>query len=288
MAALQLLSLSGSGARVVRYLLYCIFRSPAYAAFGTAGRPEHRKPELVLGVGGEPVLLIARNGLSAVISRIAPSNLTPDITRILAYEKVIESFHRDHTVIPMRYGCLFDEESQIIRLLEERYHQYQELLEELKGCMEMGISIISRWGTPNTESPPGTDASFCRSVKASLAFAEKAQHPGRAYLDARRAFYRQEELIAKEHSMLIEQCRAALSGLFIKCKAELKYLDISHSPSLIPLLSLYFLVPRGSVTSFHKAFQDIGLKEPAKLLLSGPWPPYNFVGSKPHPNLRAL
>lgn len=272
----------------MRYLLYCIFHSPACAAFGTAGSPEHRKLEFVLGVGGEPVLLIAKDELNAVISRIAPSQLSPDIPRILAYEKVIESFHQNHTVIPMRYGCLFDEESQIIRLLEERYNQYQALLEELKGCMEMGISILSRWGTPNTESPPGTDSSFCRSVKASLALAEKAQHPGRAFLDARKAFYAQEERIAKEHSMLTEQCRAAFSGLFIKCKAELKYLDISHPPSPIPLHSLYFLVPRGSVTPFHEAFQEISQKGPAKLLLSGPWPPYNFVLPDQNPNPHGL
>jgi hypothetical protein len=272
----------------VKYLLYCIFHSPACAAFGTAGSPEHRKLEFVLGVGGEPVLLIAKDELNAVISRIAPSQLSPDIPRILAYEKVIESFHQNHTVIPMRYGCLFDEESQIIRLLDERYNQYQALLEELKGCMEMGISILSRWETPNTESPPGTDSSFCRSVKASLAFAEKAQHPGRAFLDARKAFYAQEERIAKEHSMLTEQCRAAFSGLFIKCKAELKYLDISHPPSPIPLHSLYFLVPRGSVTPFHEAFQEISQKGPAKLLLSGPWPPYNFVLPDQNPNPHGL
>jgi hypothetical protein len=43
------------------------------------------------------------------------------------------------------------------------------------------------------------------------------------------------------------------------------------------LASIYYLVPRDSVAEFRKAFQSMSLNNPAKLLLSGPWPPYNFM-----------
>jgi hypothetical protein len=47
------------------------------------------------------------------------------------------------------------------------------------------------------------------------------------------------------------------------------------------LLSLYFLVPGSAVESFRQAFRHLSATEPARLLLSGPWPPYNFVTNNP-------
>ena len=58
----------------------------------------------------------------------------------------------------------------------------------------------------------------------------------------------------------------------VKSKTE------APSPRL-PLLSLYFLVDRAVVESFRQAFRRLSEAESARLLLSGPWPPYNFVTS---------
>ena len=63
------------------YLLYCIFRSPAQQRLG-----------IPPGVGGRPVFVVAQNGLSAGLSELAESDLVPDISQILAYEKVVETF----------------------------------------------------------------------------------------------------------------------------------------------------------------------------------------------------
>ena len=78
----------------------------------------------------------------------------------------------------------------------------------------------------------------------------------------------------KEYRQAAERCRAQFAGLFVKCTTE------APSPRL-PLLSLYFLVPRPAVTSFRQAFRQLTETESARLLLSGPWPPYNFVTSGP-------
>ena len=41
--------------------------------------------------------------------------------------------------------------------------------------------------------------------------------------------------------------------------------------------SLYFLIPRESIDAFRQAFRQLSKTDSARLLLSGPWPPYNFV-----------
>ena len=75
------------------YLLYCIF--------GTSARQDLGLPA---GIGRQPVLVVAHDGLSAALSELAESDLVPDISQTLSYERVVEHFFRDQTVIPMRYG----------------------------------------------------------------------------------------------------------------------------------------------------------------------------------------
>jgi hypothetical protein len=41
--------------------------------------------------------------------------------------------------------------------------------------------------------------------------------------------------------------------------------------------SIYFLIPRESIDAFRQVFRQLSKTDSARLLLSGPWPPYNFV-----------
>jgi hypothetical protein len=94
------------------------------------------------------------------------------------------------------------------------------------------------------------------------------------YLTARKAHYASQDRWTTEYRQAAERCREQFTGLYVKCKTE------APSPRL-PLLSLYFLVPGPAVESFRRAFRRLTETEPARLLLSGPWPPYNFVTAGP-------
>ena len=244
------------------YLLYCILSSL-----------ENRSPAALAGVDGQPVFLVSSNGLSAAISRINQSNVTPEISCILAYQRVVESFHCHPAVggvIPVRYGALFGEEFQIIRLLKERSKQYKALLKELDGCVEMGIRIlISDFGFRIADSEIPIQQLKTRNSKLETS--------GRAYLAARKVHYEQQEKFNKQAKEVIEQYRAAFNGLFLKCKTEFPSIGNPQSAIRNPVLSLYFLVRREHAERFRQVFRKIRVKEPPRLLLSGPWPPYNFV-----------
>jgi hypothetical protein len=97
---------------------------------------------------------------------------------------------------------------------------------------------------------------------------------GLTYLTARKAHYAHQDRWTDGYRQAADRCRAQFAGLFVKCKTE------APSPRL-PLLSLYFLVPRPVVESFRQAFRHLSKTESARLLLSGPWPPYNFVTGGP-------
>ncbi len=261
---------------VERCLLYCIFRTEKPATAGA-----------LAGVDGQPVSVLSRAGLCAAVSEIAQPQLTPDIPRITAYKDVVDSFHRNPAVrgiIPMRYGLIFDNESDVLHLLEKRREPYDALLKELDGCVEMGIRVLISDRCVPIEGSKKKD----KVIESEIPVSERS---GRDYLRARRAHYEEEERLSKETEEVIEQCRNTFSGLFVKCKTETPYsLDpltatfpvqsmfrLSHSRPSPPAVSLYFLVPRRSLESFRQAFRHMVCRNALKVLLSGPWPPYNFV-----------
>jgi len=59
-------------------LCYCIGPHPGLKFPGT-----------LRGVGGRPVYRVAHRRLSAAVSQINPADLTPDLPRIRAYERVV-------------------------------------------------------------------------------------------------------------------------------------------------------------------------------------------------------
>jgi hypothetical protein len=263
----------------MKYLLYCIFRNPGDTVSGSTMKPDGCRPEPVAGVGGRPVFLISCKGLGAVVSETplfcgneTRSLLSPDISRILEYEKVVESFHNDSTVIPMRYGSLFENESRIVQHLEERREQYEAMLRELDNCVEMGIRVL----IPSLEGGNGEKES---PVTRFAILDSNTPDSGLRYLKNRMACYARQEQLAEKNRSVIEQCRTAFSGLYVQCRSEDTSAALYQRMLCKPLVSMYFLVPRTQLEPFRSAFRQLCSTRSAKLLLSGPWPPYNFVTS---------
>lgn len=231
------------------YHLYCALR-----------RPESANPAMPPGVGGQTVHLVCHQHLGLAVSRVDEGDLSFDLAGVRAHEQVVASLNRCRTVIPLRYGCRLADESQVARLLLERGPRYAALLQELDGCVEMGIRLL----VPAPATPPAAP------VPVGLKDGAGPASPGLAYLKAREVHYRRLEGWSREHGRLARELQGTFSGLFTKVKAE-------GPPPRLPLLSLYFLVPRPAVASFRQRFRRFSCTAAAKLLLSGPWPPYNFV-----------
>ncbi len=235
-------------------------------------RPQPQVPPVLAGVEGRHVYLVNGRSLSAAVSRLAPREAAPDLARIRVYEQVIHAFHRNLTVIPLRYGCLLVDDSQVSRLLEERGPLFEGLLQELEGCVEMGLRVL----LPGGPVPPGAAEDNRPAPAAPPLYPGECcpERPGLAYLRARRAYYCRQETWSQGHWQACEALQDAFAGLFVRCRFE------GPGPRL-PLLSLFFLVPRAKVEGFRQAFRLLRPPDSARMLLSGPWPPYNFVSERP-------
>lgn len=241
----------------MKYLLYCIF-SPKINERADTGQS---------GVGGGRLAVVEQDGLAAVVSAILDREISKGPTTVLAYHKVIESFHDQFGVIPLRFGTIVDQEAEVEGLLEQHGDHYRALLRELDGCVEMGVRIL----VPDTN--PGPE----ERNTASILQLSKSAGTGAAYLAGRKAYHDAKALASEHDRQTIERYRGAFEGLFSNFKAETSRSAVFGASSNAVLLSLYFLVPRHSVGPFRKVCGDLRLRERAKMMLSGPWPPYNFV-----------
>jgi hypothetical protein len=234
----------------MKCLLYCVFRS--------VPQPEL---EAATGVGGKPVLVMDHGGLGAAISELKEPDLAPDVAAVLAYEGVVEFLFSRRTVIPMRYGCTVRDRSELAAVLDEHHKQYDGLIDGLEGLAEMGIQVPAN----GCDAPPETDA-----AAVSPARFPDSNGSGVSYLLAKKQYYGSADRMVERQDELVKTLCQPLSGLFVRRKVEL--------PSRgAPLLSLYFLVPRTSVERFREASRQSLKDGRTKLLVSGPWPPYNFV-----------
>src|ERR1035437_8179038 len=193
---------------------------------------------------------VTGHGVAAVVSQVEESTRRPSSSSLLAFENVVEAIDSRQTVVPMRYGCLMESEEQVVQLLEDHRQEYEALLIRLRDMTEMGIRLL--W-----------PASVVPTVSHSKC-------PGATYLASLRNRYNHDTPAAEE-VLLADRIVAP----FVHCSTEQRR-EVSSSDQG-RLLSLSFLMPKIRVGEFRNIVRDIAPPLGVKLLMSGPWPPYNFV-----------
>ena len=250
------------------------------------------------GVKGKPVIFVEAHGLCAAVSELDVEEGAPPVAELLAYAQVVEALHRRQAVVPMRYGCFLSGIPAIQDTLKARRRQYETLLAELAGHVEMGIRIllpekecenISPDGTTLPEAEPSLSSDALsmtgpeKEIPAPEATtAQTKEAPainGRAYLALRKVHYRMQEETTQGRQALMDRYIKAFSGLYARHRAE------TDAKKDAVVLSLYFLTPESKVNHFRETFGDMMAEGNDEAMLSGPWPPYNFVTpTHPHPN----
>jgi hypothetical protein len=162
----------------------------------------------------------------------------------------------------MRYGCFLNGIPAIRDVLKARQRQYETLLAELAGYVEMGIMII-------------LSEKKCENIssEATVLANEKSAINGHAYLARRRDHYQMQEEMSQDRQAFVDLYTHSFSGLYAKHRTEK---DMKNGAII---LSLYFLTPESAVNRFRETFENMIAKRNDEALLSGPWPPYNFVAT---------
>ncbi|MCX4028905.1 GvpL/GvpF family gas vesicle protein [Endozoicomonas sp. SM1973] len=257
----------------MKCLLYCLFQTPQVTDLCTG---------LPVGVQGKKVLVASYHDLFAAYSFYSDdlhqqahfansenSQKKAAIRDVLVFSQIIERLYNQYTLIPIRFGCCLDNKQQLISYLSNYYQQYTKLLTSLDNLAEFSIKALLPSQLTNKIKSALLDQGVLQEEVLS---GVNKQVAGAAYLQSRRSYYNETTNNA-ELNTFIESINDAFQGLYHQCQWEVK------TQTGQQVLSIYYLVAKKVIKPFDIAFQQLLSKSSdcQKLLLSGPWPPYNFV-----------
>ena len=219
--------------------------------------------ESMKGLDGAPLFNIPYRDIGIVVSDLNAQIQKEDKTSVLKHEEVVEMLMDKFTVLPMRFSTLFSGKEQVLLMMKNYYDDFIENLDRLREKIEFGVKTI--W--PGDLIRERITTAHRKSDNLPLV----ASSSGKSFMKEKFENYK----IDKEFEEEADRCIAIVDGFFSKFISE-KRLEKLKTDNL--LLSASYLVDKEKRDDFKKAFEELrGSGGDLKYLLSGPWPPYNFI-----------
>jgi Gas vesicle synthesis protein GvpL/GvpF len=248
--------------------LYCLARAPKPPALGKAptGVPGAKKPRVI--DAGDGLWLVAadapldRYGERPIEARLSDLDWVSSVA--LPHEAVVEHVSKTATVVPMKLFTLFHSDERALEHIRKQRKRLDRLLERLDGREEWGVRMIL------------DEVAALRTARTEAAATSKAK-TGAAFLLRKK----KEQDAAKE---LLQHARTRADELFEELSTKSD--DARRRPpppgkaGERVLLDAAFLLPRRNVKTFQSAIRTQAKKLALRgyqVVLTGPWPPYNFV-----------
>jgi len=219
--------------------------------------------ESMKGIDGAPLFNIPYRDIGIMVSDLNAQIQKEDKTSVLKHEEVVEMLMDKFTVLPMRFSTLFSGKEQVLLMMKNYYDDFIENLGRLREKIEFGVKTI--W--PGDLIRERITTAHRKSDNLPLV----ASSSGKSFMNEKFENYK----IDKEFEEEADRCIAVVDGFFGKFISE-KRLEKLKTNNL--LLSASYLVDKEKRDDFKKAFEELrGSGGDLKYLLSGPWPPYNFI-----------
>jgi len=210
----------------------------------------------VAGVAGARPRLVARAGLTAVVSEYGEERIAVTREGVLAHERVVRRVLAETTPLPFRFGTIVSE-ARLESYLDTQQAKLKAQLARVRGAVEMSVKII--WnreaaGAGAEEPAGGSGTRFLMKKRRELLGEGEAE--GRA---------------AEVDAWL----GRALEGLARESLVSLR-------PSENLILAAAHLVERGLLADYRRALGRARTERPElHFLTSGAWPPYSFTRVDP-------
>src|SRR5262245_22109900 len=274
----------GQGARYTAtdshgYYVYCITnRIPALEILKRGSVPSAMEESSVLEI-------ITVHDLAAIISQVPLSvfgeqaleahlsDATWVTVRAMRHEQVVEHFARQTSVVPLRFGTIYLDESGVQQMLEDRRSSLQAILERLKGHEEWGVNIYCDRAVLSENI-----ANISPRLREMSATAKNAS-PGQSYLLQKKI----EALRADEGKLEIERATKRIDERLSNLSdgaCRLRVLKVESTEHGELRAKFAFLVRKTEFEEFRAAAEEIASeveRAGIRIELTGPWPAYNFA-----------
>jgi hypothetical protein len=227
----------------------------------------------VSGVDAAPVKLVKADGLAAIVSRVPLREFDEEpLRRNLEVREWLEEKAHAHddvlalavgraVLVPLRFGAVYRSEDGVREMLQQRSEELSAALRNLRGRVELGVkAFLIESDDPRGDVPAATT--------------------GRDYLlQKQRARSREADVDAARREA-VGAVHERLASVADDARANPpQHPELSGRRERMALNGAY-LVPVERQEEFHEAVAALRQAyEPAgiELVVTGPWPPYNFV-----------
>ncbi len=200
-------------------------------------------PLQVSGIQGERPRFIDIETLRILVSDYTGTSIIPTKESALSHERVVEALMDQATPLPFRFGSVVSEE-KLREFVRSNQSRLKTSLEQVRGCVEMGLKIIVAAVEPEAQPSTGTD-----------------------FLRARKQSRLQERNVAS-------WVESAVAG-------AVRRSDVSSVEGTVrPVVRIAHLVPRPLLGDYRSRVDElVQRRTDHRFLRSGPWPPYSFVAA---------
>lgn len=236
----------------------------------------------VIGVGGGETRTVKAADLVAVVGDVGEREFGEAALRrnledldwlertARAHHAVIQAVGKSASVIPMRLALVFASDAGVAAMLRERADDFRAALSRISTCSEWGIKAYAAKPDDAGAAPQPAVNDQDRS----------AAGPGAAYLQRRRAQLTAHKAARQEAMTSAQAVYAELRGMSVSARLyPPQSPDLAGQPAPMVLNAAY-LVADERADDFAAAVTDLTAgHRNIRLALTGPWPPYSFVGA---------
>ena len=253
---------------------YCVTHEGELAAAGVAG------------LDGGVVEQVKARGLAALVSSVPLAEFGAGPLRenlndldwlervARAHEAVLDRALADSTIVPLRLCTIYESEDSVREMLEREHDSLARALDTLAGRQEWGVKLLAQ------EERLAEEARSRSAEAAALEDELGARTGGGAYMLRRRLERHVRETVDALGAELAEQVHAQLNDWAtdaVVLPAQNPELS-GHEGRM--LLNGAYLVETERVDGLHALVAELEERHRslgARIQLTGPWPPYNFI-----------
>ena len=220
------------------------------------------------GISGANLYSLQVDEITAVVSDTTRAGLITDSTNAIAFAGVIEALSQEFTLLPMRFGSLMESTGAILKMLERNYPDVQQNLQQVEGAFEFGLKVFCDSEKLRADLMEKSEIGTKTTV---LSTPEVKNSVYRDWVNKKLKEHRLEELLLTH----VDSVVAAITEHLFRMNAVCKFKKMLTETTIIDAL---FLLKKDMKTELMQAVGNLQKQYPGlNFVMTGPWPPYNFV-----------
>lgn len=237
-----------------------------YCIIETKGKSEQFAS---IGIGGrsDVVYTVCFNNIAAVVSNSPIKKYSVSRENLIFHECAIEEVMETHTVLPVRFCTIAEDEGKVRKILEKEHERFLGLLKDIEGKKELGLKAVFKEEAIYKDILADFDE--IRMEKEKMAKEPRSAHAHQKLMQIGKMV---EAALEEEKAKCKETILSNLEPLALAVKTNNTYGERM-------IMNAAFLVEKTKEAAFDQKVNELADKYCDKITFKyvGTLPPFNFV-----------